>query len=165
MQDGILWIVKPVRSIVEKRLKYLSRLLHTLLAPSIPALIYNQASPNAIPTVQYQYTYHTPTPHSIILQPQKSHRPHSKTLDTIQLRPHIQVKIQLLPNLPLVPPRIKINHILDFGPAPIHHPIVPIKRRLVPQQGVEARARGEGRGEAGEGGETRSAAAVYAESK
>jgi hypothetical protein len=69
-----------------------------------------------------------------LLKPPIPSNPHLASLPTIQLRPNIQVKVQ--PSavlLRLLPPTcIKINNIFNLLPAPIHNPIMPIKRRLIP---------------------------------
>lgn len=78
---------------------------------------------------------------SLSLSPSNPHQPphpHPPPLPTIQLGPHIQIKRQ-----PAPPPPIKINHILHPVPrtTPLHHPIMPIERRLVPPQPQPPRPR------------------------
>lgn len=92
------------------------------------------------PFLQLSYTLEPFPPHST--QPQKPSHPHPPPLPRIQLRPNIQVEI---PHP--TPPPIKINNILHLlplpfpllnplhisPPTPLHNPIMPIKRPLIPQ--------------------------------
>ena len=86
-------------------------------------------------SIMQSHIYTTPAPpHS---HPHQPPQPHPPPLPTIQLRPHIQIKSQ-----PPAPPPIKINHILHPHPlTPLHHPIMPIKRTLVPPQPQPPRPR------------------------
>jgi hypothetical protein len=109
--------------------------------------------PHIIPIINTHLSYNCPIPGPTFpSQAHKTKSSHLNPLKAIQLRSHIKVEIQLLPRPLLILPRVKINHILDFSPAPIDHPIVAVERRLVAQQRVEARARGERGGQAGKGG-------------
>lgn len=85
------------------------------------------------------YIHRQPSP--ILIPPLHPHQPpqsHPPSLPTIQLGPHIQIKRQP----PTFSP-IKINHILhpSLPLTPLHHPIMPIKRPLVPQQPQPPRLR------------------------
>ena len=72
-----------------------------------------------------------------ILHPHQPLQPHPPPLPTIQLRPDIQIKRQPAPPAP-----IKINHILHpRPPTPLHHPIVPVERPLIPPQPQPPRPR------------------------
>lgn len=88
----------------------------------------------------YAYIYHNvqfPPPKPLSSQPHQPPQPHPPPLPTIQLRPNIQIKTQ-----PPAPPPIKINHILHPLPrTSLHHPIMPIKRRLIPPQRIPPRLR------------------------
>lgn len=65
------------------------------------------------------------------LHPHQPPQPHPPPLPTIQFGSHIQIECQ-----PPTPPPIKINHILhpSFPLTPLHDPIMPIKRPLIPPQ-------------------------------
>ena len=80
------------------------------------------------------YTHPSPLP---TLHPHQPPQPHPPPLPTIQPRPHVQIERQ-----PASPPAIKINHILHLTPpTPLHHPIMAIKRALIPPQPQPPRAR------------------------
>lgn len=88
----------------------------------------------------YNIILHTPD-YGSLSQPNPPQRPHLDALPAIHLRPNIQIEIHL--PLPLIRPSgIEINHILHQLPAPVNHPVMPIKRRLVPQQRLNPRAGG-----------------------
>ena len=89
--------------------------------------------PYILPTIQCTISPNNP----FSSQPHQPPQPHPPPLPTIQLRPNIQIKTQ-----PPAPPPIKINHILHPPPlTPLHHPIMPIKRRFIPPQRIPPRLR------------------------
>lgn len=87
--------------------------------------------------VEYNVQHFLPTSVHPPLSANESPNPHPPPLPTIQLGPNIQIKTQ-----PATLPPIKINHILHPLPStPLHHPIMPIKRPLIPQPPIHPRLR------------------------
>ena len=98
---------------------------------------HNPFKPPPLPKSAPCHPHSSSNPIPPFLQPQPPPHPQLPARPTVQLRPHVQKKAQ-----PPPPPSIKINHILDrLPPAPLHHPIVPIERPLVPQPAIHPRPR------------------------
>lgn len=69
-------------------------------------------------------------------KPPKPLYPHLPPLETIQLGPDIEVKIQGLVFVSIISTGIKVNDIVDLGPAAIHNPVVSVEWWLIPHPGL-----------------------------
>ena len=101
------------------------------------------------PADTYTQTLLAAFPTSMLESPELQN-PSLNALPAVQLRPDIEIKIECLALLSLIPTRIKVNHILNLCAAAIHDPVVAIKWRLVSHQTLPARPGRQAGAEAGE---------------